>query len=40
MGAKQLAEAIGYAKQPRYPSGSTIFGEGRTTIYDVDNLDM
>jgi hypothetical protein len=28
MGAKQLAEAIGYAEQLGYPLGSTIFGGG------------
>jgi hypothetical protein len=28
MGAKQLAKAIGFAKQLRYPSRSTIFKEG------------
>jgi hypothetical protein len=28
MGVKQLAEAIGYAEQLGYPSGSTIFGGG------------
>jgi acyl-CoA reductase-like NAD-dependent aldehyde dehydrogenase len=27
MGAKQLAEAIHFAKQMRYPLGSTIFGD-------------
>jgi hypothetical protein len=32
MGAKQLAEAIGFVEQLGYPSGSTIFGEGWTTF--------
>jgi hypothetical protein len=35
MGTKQLAEAIGFAEKPGYPSGSTIFGAGQTIIYTV-----
>jgi hypothetical protein len=33
MGAKELAEVIGYAEQLGYPSGPQSSGEGRTTIY-------
>jgi hypothetical protein len=29
MGAKQLAEAVGFAEQLGYPSGSTIFWGGQ-----------
>jgi hypothetical protein len=41
MGAKQLAEAIGYAEQLGYPSGSTIFGGGLNNYlyYCPDNLE-
>jgi hypothetical protein len=33
MGAKQLAEAIGFTEQLGYPLGSTTFGAGQTIIY-------
>jgi hypothetical protein len=41
MGAKQLAEAIGFAEQPGYPLGSTIFrgGLGDYLYCCPDNLE-